>query len=274
MGLHSSFIVARGRLLMKNPWPSVNQAFMLLKQEERQRQTHSAVTTPISMMVNLAKPTSASNTKFSHDRSVVECSHCHIKGHTKEKCYKLVGYPPDHPFHPNNRNKRRTGYNNKYQNQIKEGQNISGQAMQVSGSNTSVNTQMQAQMEALQTQMQTLMESLHKDKTTSSVSQSSPYNFSANITGTAFSFQSSVAIANNVWIIDTGATNHMCCSLDFMHDIVLLDPHLSVNFPNGTIVSVTHNGSVKLHSISIVLRDVLFIPSFDFNLLSICKLCS
>lgn len=37
MGLHSSFTTARGHLLMMNPWPSVNQAFMLLKQEEKQR---------------------------------------------------------------------------------------------------------------------------------------------------------------------------------------------------------------------------------------------
>ncbi|XP_074356623.1 uncharacterized protein LOC141696372 [Apium graveolens] len=35
MGLHSSYTIARGQLLMMTPWPSVNQAFMLLKQEEK-----------------------------------------------------------------------------------------------------------------------------------------------------------------------------------------------------------------------------------------------
>ncbi|XP_075077318.1 uncharacterized protein LOC142164052 [Nicotiana tabacum] len=28
-------------------------------------------------------------------RSQVQCEYCHYKGHTKENCYKLVGYPPD-----------------------------------------------------------------------------------------------------------------------------------------------------------------------------------
>ncbi|XP_074377659.1 uncharacterized protein LOC141719176 [Apium graveolens] len=35
MGLHSSYTAARGQLLMMSPWPTVNQAFMLLKQEEK-----------------------------------------------------------------------------------------------------------------------------------------------------------------------------------------------------------------------------------------------
>ncbi|XP_074360665.1 uncharacterized protein LOC141700904 [Apium graveolens] len=35
MGLHSSYTATRGQLLMMSPWPTVNQAFMLLKQEEK-----------------------------------------------------------------------------------------------------------------------------------------------------------------------------------------------------------------------------------------------
>lgn len=59
-----------------------------------------------------------------------------------------------------------------------------------------------------------------------------------------------------------------------MHNINILCPPLSVNFQNGNVVLVTHTGSVTLHSLSIVLREVLFIPSFAFNLLSIGKLSS
>lgn len=114
MGLHSSFTAARGQLLMMSPWPTVNQAFMLLKQEEKQRQVHGNLSSPIAMMVNIptagtSSPSPYVPNRFS-DRSmshVQECSHCHIKGHTKEKCYKLNGYPIDHPAHPNNKGKRR-----------------------------------------------------------------------------------------------------------------------------------------------------------------------
>lgn len=41
MGLHNSYTTARGNLLMMNPWPSLNQAYMLIKQEEKQRQIPS-----------------------------------------------------------------------------------------------------------------------------------------------------------------------------------------------------------------------------------------
>ncbi|XP_074378062.1 uncharacterized protein LOC141719584 [Apium graveolens] len=53
MGLHSSFTTARGQLLMMQPWPSVNQAFMLIKQEEKQRQIHNVLNQPIAMMAVL-----------------------------------------------------------------------------------------------------------------------------------------------------------------------------------------------------------------------------
>ncbi|XP_074342826.1 uncharacterized protein LOC141680522 [Apium graveolens] len=114
MGLHSSFTAARGHLLMMNPWPSVNQAFMLLKQEEKQRQTHSLSSpSQIAMMVNLPKPqtttTTKSNERFGSFDSSMECSYCHGKGHLKEKCYKLIGYPADHPYHPNNKGKKKSG---------------------------------------------------------------------------------------------------------------------------------------------------------------------
>lgn len=35
VGLHTSYTVVRGQLLMMNPWPSVNQAFILIKREEK-----------------------------------------------------------------------------------------------------------------------------------------------------------------------------------------------------------------------------------------------
>lgn len=33
----------------------------------------------------------------------VECECCHIKGHKKDNCYKLVRYPPGHKLHKRNK---------------------------------------------------------------------------------------------------------------------------------------------------------------------------
>ena len=46
-----------------------------------------------------------------------------------------------------------------------------------------------------------------------------------------------------------------------------------VKLPNGHHVTATHSGDIYL-SASIILSDILYIPSFTFNLISISKLVS
>lgn len=58
------------------------------------------------MMVNLPKPSKTTQSYRPTDKPVLECSYCHGKNHTREKCYKLVGYSTDHAYHPNNRGKK------------------------------------------------------------------------------------------------------------------------------------------------------------------------
>ncbi|KAL8133416.1 hypothetical protein AgCh_008761 [Apium graveolens] len=64
MGLHSIYTTARGQLLMMTQWPYVNQDFMLLKQEEKQRQTKNYVDSHVAMMVNMSKPVSSSSSPY------------------------------------------------------------------------------------------------------------------------------------------------------------------------------------------------------------------
>lgn len=145
---------------MMQPWPTVNQAFMLLKQEEKQRQIHNATNSHISLMVNLPKPNSAPYSNHrSQDKlsSPLECSYCHLKGHIREKYYKLVGYPADHPYHPNNRGKKRPYTKPSVANQQND---KTGHVLQVSAEPTgcpSSTTSLSTQMEALQNQMNNLM---------------------------------------------------------------------------------------------------------------------
>lgn len=188
MGLHSSYTAARGQLLMMSPWPTVNQTFMLLKQEERQRQAHNTLASPVAMMVNMSKPlsnpTSYVNNRFSDRASppVQECSHCHIKGHTKERCYKLIGYPLDHPYHPNNKGKRKFVPNSK-------APGAKPHAMQVTSSQapsstdapagTSGSLSLTTKMDELQSQLNAIIQCLNKNPGAgSAVSQSTSSNSS------------------------------------------------------------------------------------------------
>lgn len=73
------------------------------------------------------------------------------------------------------------------------------------------------------------------------------------------------------WILDSGATNHMTPHKHLLHNIQpLLSPSL-VTLPNGYNVRVTSFGSLLLFS-DIILHNVLLVPSFHYNLISIHQL--
>ncbi|KAG8370350.1 hypothetical protein BUALT_Bualt14G0107800 [Buddleja alternifolia] len=81
----------------------------------------------------------------------------------------------------------------------------------------------------------------------------------------------SVKHASNTWILDSGATDHITKSMSLLESPKLLTTPKSVHLPDGSIASVTHIGHVTLTS-TIVLQNVLFVPSFHHNLLFISKL--
>ena len=72
------------------------------------------------------------------------------------------------------------------------------------------------------------------------------------------------------WIIDSGATDHMVSSPSILSHIT---SHYSrtVKLPNGVNAPITHIGTIQLAP-NIVLNNVLYVPSFQFNLISVGKL--
>ena len=78
------------------------------------------------------------------------------------------------------------------------------------------------------------------------------------------------ALLPNEWIIDSGAIDHMVHSISYLTKITSV-AHISVKLLNGESVLVTHVGQVQL-SHDLVLDNVLCVPSFSFNIISIGKL--
>jgi predicted aspartyl protease len=78
--------------------------------------------------------------------------------------------------------------------------------------------------------------------------------------------------SSNQWVIDTGATYHMVITTKFYTNMHHVD-NISVNLPNGQSVMVTHIGSIQITP-TLLLTNVLCVPSFDFNLISVSKLTS
>ncbi|CAN1267976.1 hypothetical protein LINPERPRIM_LOCUS12987 [Linum perenne] len=72
------------------------------------------------------------------------------------------------------------------------------------------------------------------------------------------------------WILDTRATDHMICSLSYFSTFKPIH-NLFITLPTGLKVPATHIGVVKFSSL-LTLHDVLFVPTFTFNLISVHKL--
>ena len=64
----------------------------------------------------------------------------------------------------------------------------------------------------------------------------------------------------NTWVIDTGASDHIVCSMKLLTSYTEIS-HSMVELPNGESAVVIHIGTIHLSS-HITLTNVLYVPSF------------
>ena len=94
---------------------------------------------------------------------------------------------------------------------------------------------------------------------------------SVNLAGKFYFLSKSIT---SKWIIDSGATDHMCNSLDsFIFTQKIHNPKHSITIPDGRKVVVDLYGDVVSME-ALVFKDVLYVPTFQFNLISVHKLCT
>lgn len=104
MGLNESYTQIRGQILLMDPIPSISKVFSLISQEERQRSVgqHLDHKNNSESMAFAVKGNRNNNQFIRRERNYKKdstrerpyCNHCNIQGHTKDRCYKLHGYPP------------------------------------------------------------------------------------------------------------------------------------------------------------------------------------
>ena len=176
------------------------------------------------------------------------CSHCGVSGHTMEKCYRIHGFPPGYKF--------------------SKGKNASSSVHQVSGPQLPITYEQCQQLINMfnpsisehessvnQASSSTSKESvipMQGEGMTSAgeffTDQSSIINSTHSVFASSLSLpqQPSLTIpAKTPWIIDTGATDHMICSISFFTSITSVVSK-SVRLPNGQFASVTHIGTIKI----------------------------
>ncbi|RVW94271.1 Retrovirus-related Pol polyprotein from transposon TNT 1-94 [Vitis vinifera] len=136
MGLNESYNAIRGQILLMNPLPDVAKAYSSIVQEEKQRSLGATreTTENSAMVVRRAEPMAlavrhgqgSSSRSNPSNRKPLHCSYCDRDHHVRETCWKLNGYPPEHPKHASNRSNHGSTHfkrNNSHQssaNNVKE----------------------------------------------------------------------------------------------------------------------------------------------------------
>lgn len=108
----------------------------------------------------------------------------------------------------------------------------------------------------------------HLGSSTSPNTQKAEVN---HITGTCLSINSSNDTGFlQAWVIDSGASSHICCNQTLF---VNLRPAMNtiVTLPDQKKFSVKYVGDVEIGD-DFILNNVLYIPEFSYNLLSVSAL--
>lgn len=279
MGLYESFSHVKGQILLMDPRPPINKVFSLVVQRERQKEISGSFS---SMSQNtaalLAKTPSPSQSAYSRPaagnpshfgkssfarKDCPTCSHRGLHGHTMEKCYRLHGFPPGFKF-----TKGKTAVDSHFANQVSVSESespsitlpiIQEQIQQLFAILKPHSERVSSVNQVGTPQTHLVPHMLGKILTSSNLSQFPQHSIFSSI----YSFQVASQLVNHPWIIDTGATDHMICSISFLNTITTTISK-SVKLPNGQFASVTHVGTAKI-SASLTLTDVLYVPSFFFQ---------
>lgn len=285
MGLNEHFTNIRGQILMMTPLPQLNHVLALLQQDERQRNLVNYAQPGIEAAALSVKTGNNNYSRFHKSdgnrvdqkksdikRNNVLCTHCNGTNHTRDRCYHLIGFPPRTNNTNSNRftSKSANSQNNRTVAQITtptsatSGQTDSGLNVPHNHVN---NTDSNDSHVITQTQYNQLMSLLNQNQMSAS-SNNLPKS------GTHYcSYMTSVCAINCHspcdWIIDSGATDHITCTNHLLNNPTPCE--IDVCLPNGNHTTVYLKGSITLTP-EITLYDVLYIPSFQFNLLSVSKL--
>jgi len=216
------------------------------------------------MQVNRSPEISYGNQNYKGKK----CDYCHYTGHTRENCYKLIGYPTDwkqrRRGNYNNGNPRGAvqnsqsgGFNNgqQYGNQVRTnfaGNNSNGEtshyASQSNEGNKEVNNAVLSRAQGFTDgEYKQIMELLNKD----------PHEMKQiNMSGMSTCLLSHVE--SQEWIIDSGATHHVTANKSvFSKNHEVRD---KVHLPTGAKADISHIGEAFVFE-DAVMKNLLLIIS-------------
>ncbi|KAF8397472.1 hypothetical protein HHK36_016389 [Tetracentron sinense] len=273
MGLNDTYSHIRSQILAMDQLPTVSKAYAIINQEEKQRLLHLPSQNSgesIAMTVHARNQiTPHGNQPFRDSgsgRGCPYCDHCRVFGHIKAKCYKIVGYPT---------NWGRTKKANAMSHPMAHTASMLETSAVDPNHDVATTNGTSATQSAHATNASIPLPSLSTDQYQQLLTllNANGNVSTANLAGSSsFFFCSSASTSPpTTWIIDSGASDHMTPTLSSFTSPTPTPNAKPVKLPTGDVTPITHVGSVNL-SQDLALHNVLCVPNFHFNLLSISKL--
>ncbi|KAF5768198.1 putative RNA-directed DNA polymerase [Helianthus annuus] len=248
MGLDDVYQSVRTNLLTRDPLPSVKVAFSVISREESHRM--SSTGSKVQNVSIVSKPNQSFDPRKKGSRGsniVLKCTHCNMLGHTVDRCFEIIGYPPGF---------KRRANNNNQSNKVNMANG--NKTNSVNGMSSSVGS---SGLPFTSEQIAKLL-SLVGEKSGSESQNQNVGGENFNVSYFA-SCSSSVGYTMNGWIVDSGASQHMVkTDTDLINVVDVSEFNITVGHPNGTSVKVLKIGDLKLTN-EIVLRDVFYVPGYS-----------
>ncbi|XP_070034904.1 uncharacterized protein [Nicotiana tomentosiformis] len=204
MGLNESYSAIRSKMLLMSPSPSVSRTYAMLIHEESQRKVCMSNTPMNEVSDSTALMSSRDNTQKFKRYGNLYCEYYRTKGHTKDTCYKLVGYPPGF------KGKRKQEYR-QTNSAMSDGFHAKDDMFQAATTADSNIARQGMHNYFIDEQYNQIMKLLNQDK---------GEEFAVNMAGN-IDLQLT-QICDIPWIIDTRATNHMTSNISLLTDITRL----------------------------------------------------
>ncbi|KAL9244246.1 hypothetical protein vseg_018043 [Gypsophila vaccaria] len=283
MGLNDTYDTLRTNILSMDPIPTINKAYSIVQHVESQKHITSVITSSqdVSALSVDKSYNSVGGWKRDHKKAKLDdrwCGYCKKSGHTKDTCFRL---------HP----EQKLSYQNRYSNQKFGAQRMyqytahnavtaedvpfgcHGDTPASSKGGCVSHEMSKFDPEVVTAVYQQMMNMIQGDRVNVPVDYNSA---SVNFAGKVIASNATM-LNNNCgkfdWIIDSGATDHMTANKSLLSKLRVLNKPVLVGLPDGSTKIATHIGEIQIHT-KVVLQDVLLVPEFKHNLLSVGKLLS
>nr|CAD1820262.1 unnamed protein product [Ananas comosus var. bracteatus] len=255
MGLGDAYNTVQSQILSIDPMPNLSKVYAFVVREEKQQSLFAnrgpKVEAAALHVSNVVKTNQRDSNRFKE-----RCDHCKKLGHNKSRCYELVGYPPNWS---NRRSSRFVPASNAaFSQTFSNMQTEQSSGVPYTSANSSQATKVDASplagLNREQYDQLLILLGAKKSRMKESLSGKVFQNF-----------------CEAEWILDSGASDHMIASERALAQSKIANNKPPVRLSNGTYMSISKIGCIPL-SHNIFLNNVLYVPNFKCNLISVQKL--